>query len=405
MKSTRQIHRLASSRMARIHPSIMRRIMIRTAALEAAGREIINLGIGRPDFDTPRPIKEAAIKAMEQGHVHYASTRGLIELRRAIAQDAETRLGLAVDPQNEVIVTAGSSNAIMTSLTAVLEPGDEIIAPEPLYLFYRDWGEPLGARTVGVPLDPDRGYQLTAQALRAGVSERTKVILINSPHNPTGAGLNRAGLEAVARVAREKDLVVITDEVYDKIVYPPFKHQSLAALPGMKERTILINSFSKPYAMDGWRLGYLIAPAGLVEEIDNCHHRNLMCAATFAQYGAMEALRLSPEIIQPMLEEYRIRRDLALDLLSRSDQVETFTPQGAFYLWLRLTRPGADDLAVTEELLDRTGVAVTPGSTFGPKGRGYLRLSFAVPRDKLERGINLILENLASAAETARPDQ
>lgn len=398
MESTRRIHRLASRQMSRVHPSIIRRIMIRAAGVEASGREIINLGIGRPDFDTPRPIKDAAIKALNQGRVHYASTRGLIELRQAIAQDAEARLGLAVDPEQEVIVTAGSSNAIMTSLTAVLEPGDEIIAPEPLYLFYRDWGEPLGARTVGVPLDPAQGYQLTVAALRAKVSERTKIILINSPHNPTGSGLNRASLEAVAQVAREKDLLVITDEVYDKIVYPPFEHQSLAALPGMKERTILINSFSKPYAMDGWRLGYLIAPAGLVEEIDNCHHRNVMCATTFSQYGALEALRLSPGIIQPMLEEYRARRDMALDLLNGNDQVKVFKPQGAFYLWLRLTRPGADDLAVTEELLDRTGVVVTPGIAFGQSGSGHLRLSFAVAQEQLERGINLMLESLPTIA-------
>ena len=315
-----------------------------------------------------------------------------------LIQQLSQRIGSVQDAvfEQEVIITAGSSNAIMTSLMAVLEPGDEIIAPEPLYLFYQDWGEPLGVCTVGVPLDPANDFQITADALRAGVTQRTKIILINSPHNPTGSGLNRASLEAVAEVAREKDLLVIADEVYDKIIYPPFEHVSVAALSEMKERTILVNSFSKPYAMDGWRVGYLIAPAGLADEIENCHHRNAMCVNTFSQFGAIEALRLSPQIIQPMLEEYKNRRDLAMDLLSRSDQVEAFQPQGAFYIWLRLTGPDLDDLSVAERLIDRTAVAVTPGITFGQSGRGYLRLSFAVPQEQLERGINLMLENLTT---------
>ena len=392
----RPIHRFACPQMARVHPSIIRRINHKADRLQSAGREVINLGIGQPDFDTPRPIKEAAIKALNQGQVHYTFARGLIELRQAIAEDAETRLGFPVDPEKEVIITAGSSNAIMTSLMAVLEPGDEIIVPEPLYLFYQDWGEPLGVCTVTVPLDPATDFQLNADALRARVTQRTKVILINSPHNPTGSGLNRASLEAVAEVAQEKDLLVIADEVYDKIVYPPFEHVSLAALPGMKERTILVNSFSKPYAMDGWRIGYLIAPDGLADEIENCHHRNAMCANTFSQYGAIEALRLSPEIFQPMLEEYTARRDLAMDLLCCSDRVEAFKPQGAFYLWLRLTGTDLDDLSVAERLIDQAGVAVTPGITFGQSGCGHLRLSFAVSREQLERGINLMLESLAT---------
>ncbi len=394
MDSLRQLPPFASPRIARLQPSLIRKVMVKSAAMEAAGREVINLGIGRPDFDTPRPIKEAAIKALEQGRVHYTMARGLIELREAIAQDAQDRLGLAVDPEEEVIVTSGSSNAIMTVLLTVLEPGDEILAPEPLYLFYSDWGEPLGVSTVSVPLDPDQGFQITEEALRAGVSDRTKVVILNSPHNPTGSGLDRASLEAVAKVAQEHDLLVISDEVYDKIIYPPFTHLSPAALPGMKERTVVVNSFSKPYAMDGWRIGYLIAPAGLAEEIENCHHRNAMCANTFAQYGALEALRMSPEIFRPMLEEYRARRDLALDLLGRSDQVTVHPPQGAFYLWVRLERPGADDLAVTEELLDKTGVAVTPGITFGPRGGGHLRLSYATSLENLEKGIKAILEVL-----------
>ena len=394
MADRRPIHRLASSRMARLKPSLIRNILTKAWRMEEAGREVIHLGIGRPDFDTPEPIKQAAARALEQGRVHYTHARGIAELRQALARDAGTRLGVEVDPEEEVIVTAGSSNALMTCLTALLEPGDEILTPEPAYLFYRDWGEPLGAPTRSLPLSPEQGFQLDYATLKEALTPRTKVVLINSPHNPTGSGLGRASLEALARVARENDLIVISDEVYDKIVYPPFEHLSPISLPGMKERTVVVNSFSKPYAMDGWRIGYLIAPAGLAEEMEHCHHRNAMCANTFAQYGALEALSLGPAVYEPMLGEYLARRDLGLALLAGSDRVEPFPPQGAFYLWLRLTREGADDLALAEDLLEKTGVALTPGVTFGPAGRGHLRISFAAPRDVLTRGLELLLNYL-----------
>ena len=390
----RPIHRFSSPSMTRIRPSLIRRMLLRSADLERAGQEIIHLEIGRPDFDTPEPIKQAAIEALQAGEVHYTPARGLPALREAIAADAAHRLGLQVDPDREIIVTAGSSNAIMTALLTVLRPGDEILAPEPLYLFYADWGEPLGVGTVGVPLDEARGYQLSAADLRAKISPRTRLILINSPHNPTGSGLDDASLAAVAEVAREHDLLVLSDEVYDRIVYPPFAHKSVAALPGMKERTIVINSFSKPFAMDGWRIGYLIAPAGLVDDMENVHHRNAMCVSAFGQYGAVEALRLAPAVYRPMLVEYQARRDLCLNLLARIRSVAVFEPLGAFYLWLKLKQPDLDDLTVAVQVLEQAHVSLTPGSAFGARGKGHLRISYAQPQDRLKRGLERLGEVL-----------
>ena len=360
--------------------------------MEREGREIVHFEIGRPDFDTPAPIKAAAAKALDQGKVHYALSRGITGLREAIAADASSRLGLTVDPETEVMVTAGSSNAILISLLTVLEPGDEILVPEPMYLFYLDWGELMGARTRAVPLSPEKGFQISEEDLRAGVTERTKVILINSPHNPTGAGLSQASLEAVAKVAEEHDLVVISDEVYDRIVYPPFTHLSPAALPGMKERTIVVNSFSKPFAMDGWRLGWLLAPAGLMDDLENTQHRCVMNVTNFAQYGALEGMRLGEEVVGPMVEAYRARRKLILDLLQDYPEVKCFPPQGAFYAWLDVSSLGRDDMELADLILEKAGVAVTPGRVFGPSGRNHLRISFAVDRKQIELGLTRMME-------------
>lgn len=247
---------------------------------------------------------------------------------------------------------------------------------------------------MGVPLDAAGGYQLSADDLRAKISPRTRIILINSPHNPTGSGLDDSSLAAVAEVAQERDLLVLSDEVYDRIVYPPFVHKSIAALPGMKERTIVINSFSKPFAMDGWRIGYLIAPAGLVDDMENVHHRNAMCVSAFGQYGAVEALRLGPAVYHPMVVEYQARRDLCLDLLARIASVSVFEPVGAFYLWLKLQPPDLDDLAVAVQVLEQAHVSLTPGSAFGVRGQGHLRISYAQPRDSLRRGLERLGEVL-----------
>lgn len=388
------MHRLTSRRLEAVVPSEIRRVLVKAVGLEKAGRRVIHFEIGRPDFDTPEPIKQAASKALADGQVHYTNSRGIPELRQAIADDANRRLGLAVDPEKNVMVTAGSTNSIIVSLLTLLGPGDEMLVPEPMYLFYLDWGALVGARTVAVPLNPQTGYQLTEEDLEARVTDRTRVILLNSPHNPTGSGLTDDSLAAVARVAQRHDLAVLSDEVYDRLVYPPYKHRSIAALPGMAERTVVVNSFSKPFAMDGWRIGWLLAPGELVDDLENVHHRVVMNVTTFAQYGALEAMRRADELTGPMLEEYTARRELALDIIEASPRLSVHRPEGAFYLWLTINqpkdRPGLDDWQLADLFLDRAGVAITPGVVFGEAGRGRIRVSYAVSRTDLEQGLRAI---------------
>lgn len=360
--------------------------------MEQAGRQIYHFEVGRPDFDTPEPIKQAAAAALSQGRVHYTMPRGIIELRQAIVADVGPRLGLDLDPERNIIVSPGSTNAINLVLSTVLEPGDEMLVPEPMYLFYLDWGEPLGAATVGLPLDEANGFQIDPAVLEARITSKTKVIVINSPHNPTGSGLNRASLEAVARAAIKHDLLVVADEVYDRIIYPPFEHISIATLDGMAERTVIVNSLSKPFAMDGWRIGYLIGPAELVDDIEKIHHRDTMCAATFVQYGALEAFRLGDELIEPMVRAYSERRDMLLDMVAGSSAVTVFEPEGAFYLWVKLGDGNVDDRAMAMDLLEQANVCLTPGSAFGPMGRGRLRISFAASRKDLELGVAALLD-------------
>ena len=262
------MNRFAAGRMRRIEQSGIRRMLEKAMALERSGREVIHMEIGRTDFDTPAVVKEAAKRALDEGFVHYTSSMGMLELRQAIAKKLWEENGIEVNPEKEVLVTAGASEAVMITVLTVLEPGDEILIPEPMYLFYLDLGEYAGARTVPLPLSPAEGFQITREKLERRLTGKTKAILLNSPHNPTGHVLSLQSLQAVAEIARERDLLVISDEIYEKIIYEPHRHDSIASLPGMKERTVTINSFSKSHAMDGWRIGYLAAPADLVWELE-----------------------------------------------------------------------------------------------------------------------------------------
>lgn len=384
----------AAAKMATIKNSGIRRILVKAWQLEAAGREIVDFSIGRPDFDTPRPIKDAAIRAMECGQVHYTHTLGVIELRRALAEDASRRLGLEYDPDTEIVVTAGSTAAIMITLLTVLDPGDEIIIPEPMYLFYLDWAQYGGARTVPLPVDPEEDGQISEEALRAKVTDRTKIIMINSPHNPTGCGLDSSSLDTVARVAREHDLLVIADEVYDQIVFPPYVHQSIAGRPGMKDRTVVVNSFSKSHAMDGWRIGHLMGPASLVKQIEKTQQHTILNATTFVQWAAIEALEGGSEIVDPMMREYTARRQLMLDMVADCPRLSCVAPQGAFYVWAKVDPP-ADIWDLAEQFLEKAGVAATPGDIFGPSGRNHFRFSFCIRREKIEKGMTRIKRVLA----------
>jgi aspartate/methionine/tyrosine aminotransferase len=385
----------AAERMRRIEQSGIRRMLEKAMALERSGREIIHLEIGRTDFDTPAVVKEAAKRALDEGFVHYTSSMGMLELRQAIAKKLREENGITVDPEREILVTAGASEAVMLTILTVLEPGDEILIPEPMYLFYLDLGEYAGARTVPLPLSPEEGFRITRENLEKSLTAKTKAILINSPHNPTGHVLSLQSLEAVAEIARERNLLVISDEIYEKLIYEPHRHYSIGSLPGMKERTVTMNSFSKSHAMDGWRIGYLAAPADLVWELEKGQQHFIINPPSFAQVGAMEALKHGDALIRHMVAEYSQRRRLMMEMADAS-RFSYFPPQGAFYFWLYHGLKAMDGWEMVDILLEKEGVAVTPGEIFGPSGKGYLRISYSNSQENLRRGMDRILRTLNS---------
>jgi aminotransferase len=387
------MNRFAASRMHRIEQSGIRRMLEKAMAMERAGREVIHLEIGRTDFDTPSAVKEAAKRALDEGWVHYTSSMGMLELRQAIAEKLRRENAIEADPEKEILAVAGASHGMAITLMTVLEAGEEIIIPEPMYLFYLDWAEYLGARTVPLPCSPEEGFQITKERLEACVTPKSKAILLNSPHNPTGSVLNRASLQAVAEVAIGHDLLVIADEIYEKLIYQPFKHYSIASFPGMKERTVTLNSFSKGQAMDGWRIGYLAAPADLVWELEKGQQHTMINPTTFSQIGAITALKLGDSIIRPMVEEYTRRRQLMMEMADQAG-LSYFPPQGAFYFWLRHGVTRVDGWALVDYLLDKHGVAVTPGEIFGPSGKGYLRISYSNSMENLRQGMGRIIDTL-----------
>ena len=387
--------RFFSKHMSNISKSELGAIWSRAGHLESQGKKIYHFEIGRPDFDTPLPIKEAAVRALNNGQVHYTLPRGNIELREAIAADASARLGLSVDPEKEVMVTIGAVEAITSLYATILNPGDEVILPEPFYPFYFGWPEFFGAKSVPVPCGKSQDYQLDRDYLLSYVTDRTKLIVINSPRNPTGSIYNSETISAVASVAIEKDLLVISDEVYDRLTYPPYKHFSISTLPGMKERTFLCNSFSKGFAMDGFRIGYCIAPSELLDEMDEIHLRASTCAAAPAQAAALEALKWGDELSAPMLERLHARRDVMLDMIADAPGLSCPEPAGAFYLWLCYEEIGIPDKEIPWLLLEKYGVSAVSGLEFGAGCKGRMRLSFACPRDYLIRGLDLLLKGMS----------
>jgi aspartate aminotransferase/aminotransferase len=389
------MNRFAAGRMQRIEQSGIRRMLEKAMALERSGREIIHLEIGRTDFDTPAVVKEAAKKALDEGFVHYTSSMGLLELRQAIARKLREENGIEADPAREILVTAGASEAVMLTILTVLDPGDEILIPEPMYLFYLDLGEYAGAKTVPLPLSPAEGFQITKEKLEKQLTAKTKAILLNSPHNPTGHVLSLQSLRAVAEIARERNLLVISDEIYEKLIYEPHRHHSIGSLPGMKERTVTMNSFSKSHAMDGWRIGYLAAPADLVWELEKGQQHFIINPPSFAQVGAIEALKHGDLLIRHMVAEYALRRRLMMEMADAYPRFSYFPPQGAFYFWLYHGVKKMDGWEMVDLLLEKEGVAVTPGEIFGPSGKGYLRISYSNSQENLRRGMDRILRTLS----------
>ena len=370
-----------AQRVAAMPPSGIRRFFDIAATMP----EVISLGIGEPDFDTPPSIVGAAQQALAAGATHYTPNAGLPELRQALAEHLAQRHGVHYDPETEILITVGVSEALYLAVTAVLDPGDQVIVPTPCFVSYRPEVVLAGGEPIPLPLRAEDDFAPAPQALEAAITPRTKALLLNYPHNPTGALPTQDALVAVAQVAARHDLVVISDEIYDQLTYGR-PHVCFAALPEMRERTLLLGGFSKSYAMTGWRIGYVAGPRDLMEGLAKIHQYTIMCAPTLAQHAALAALQQGAEAVAAMRAEYDRRRRLMLEGL-RNIGLPTVEPHRAFYLFPEVRGLGLDDETFAWRLLEEEQVAVVPGSAFGPGGEGFVRCSYATAYEKLEQAL------------------
>jgi aminotransferase len=370
-----------SKRVADLRPSGIRKFF----DIAATMKDVISLGIGEPDFTTPKPIMEAGKKSLQMGETHYTSNAGKTELREAIASHLQSSYGINYDPGDEVLVTVGVSEALYLACTAILDPGDEVIVPTPCFVSYQAEVLLAGGIPVEVPSLYENQFALDPTDIRNAITPRTKAILIGYPNNPTGAVVSRDILLEVARIAEEYDLVVISDEIYDRLVYR-VKHVCFPTLENARERTILLGGFSKDYAMTGWRIGYAAAPAAFIKGLVRVHQYTVMSAPTIAQDAALEALKVGEPYVQEMLAEYDRRRKLIVTGFNRLG-LDTFEPRGAFYAFPRISKTGMGDEAFAEKLLNEEHVAVVPGSSFGPGGEGFVRCSYATSYEKIEEAL------------------
>lgn len=356
----------------------------------------ISLCIGEPDMETPSHIIEAASEALRAGFTHYAPSGGLLELREAVALRYRKTMGLEYGPEN-VIITTGTTQGLLHSFLGVLNPGDEVLVPDPYYPNYLGQFHIAGIKVVTVPVREDKGFRLQAEDLEKAITPATKAILINSPNNPTGAVLEREDLAKISEVVKRYDLTVISDEVYDSIIYDNRSYCSMAQIPGMQDRVIIHNGFSKTYAMTGWRLGYIVAPSKYVEQSIYLQEALISCAPTFTQVAATAALKESQDCVAEMIATYSRRRTIVLDGLNDIPGVSCYPTGGAFYAFpnIRSFGKSSEDFAI--DLLKKGKVATVPGSYFGDNGEGYLRLSFAASDDDLREAIRrfrkYVLEN------------
>jgi aminotransferase len=374
--------RALSARVRAVPPSGIRRFFDIAATME----DVISLGVGEPDFATPDQVIEAGIASLRAKRTHYTSNYGTLELRVAISEHLARRYGVRYDPATEILVTVGASEAVDLALRATIDPGDEVILHEPSYVAYVPAVVFAGGIVRHVATRFEDDFALDPGAVAAAVTPRTKALFLGFPCNPTGAVLPEAVQDELARIAVANDLLVYSDEIYDRLSYGGYRHRAMSALPGMRERTILMGGFSKAYAMTGWRVGYLCAPAAILEGVVKVHQYGIMSAPTMAQDAALAALLTAEADVEAMRAEYDRRRRLIVDGLNEMG-LATFEPRGAFYAFPRITSTGLDDNAFVEQLINEEHVAAVPGSAFGPSGAGHVRMCYATSYDKLQEAL------------------
>jgi aspartate/methionine/tyrosine aminotransferase len=371
-------------------------VLAKARKLEAEGKKIVHLEIGEPDFATPDNIVEAGISAMQNGYTHYTPASGIMEAREAVAGFVERTLKVPVDA-SEVVLVPGSKNVLLFTLLACIEPGDEVIIPDPAYPAYASQVNFIGAVPKFVTLREETGFRMDLDQLESLVTPKTRMLIINTPQNPTGGILTEEDVAFVCELAHKHDLLVVSDEIYSQLVYG-FEHVSPLSQPGMRERTVLMDGLSKSYAMTGWRLGYAVAPKALAAKLDQLMINSSSCAAGFTQMAAIEALSApeSEHAVHRMVKVFEHRRNLVVDALNEIPGVRCARPQGSFYAFPNIMETGFDERELADRLLTEAGVAVLPGTAFGPAGKGYIRLAYTQSEDELKRGLKQISDFIAA---------
>jgi len=385
--------RWLSERIKGLGFSKIREVMGRVEEAKRKGIQITDLSIGRPDFDTPGHIKEAAAKALADGWVHYTASPGTLELREAICRRFQEDQQLKIEP-SEIIVTTGAAEAIFIGLMSVLDPGDEVLVPEPMYVYYGGYVFLAGAKCVPVPLKEEDQFILKAEDLERHITEKTKLLILNFPHNPTGQVLRREDLEPIARIATRHNIMVVADDIYNGMLYDGVEYFPVAKEPGMKERALIIGSFSKTYAMDGWRIGYLIAPREVIAQTLKLHQHIVSCPNTFVQVGAQAALTSSQDCVREMVAEFDRRRRRLMSRLEALG-IPYVRPRGAFYVFPSIKKFGLTSGQFVDFLFQKARVAVVPGDAFGPRGEGYVRISYCASVEEIEEAMERVRSALA----------
>jgi len=396
LTSTRSAQDFFSTRVRNAAPSPTLAVSDRARQLKAEGVDVIDLGGGDPDFITPEHIRKAAIDAMNAGDTHYVASSGTPALRAAIAKKLQDDNGITVDKNAGILVTPGGKAALFQAMMAFVEPGVDVMILEPAWVSYQPMVELAGGNVIHVGLDPDNNFEITSEILERHVTPATRIILLNSPNNPTGRVATETELEAIADLARKHDLLVFTDEMYEKILFGSATHTSIATLPDMASRTLTFNGLSKAYAMTGWRLGYVAGPGEFIKKIATVHSHSVTCATSFAQAGGVAAYEGPQEIISQMVSAWDRRRQMISDGLNAVKGLRVQPIEGAFYAFVDGRETGMDDVELSKKLLDEAFVAVVPGTAFGDAGAGHFRLSFATSDELLETSIGRIRDLLGS---------